>query len=139
MVLVFDQSCQKHSTITPCFIIPVVAMHTSPVIQFSLFIAITLAVPSSHHLLPRQNATTGPCDPWSPTCQPVRQSNACLAQFLNRANDSVILRCVDDQDAGQAKVDVSGREWRGGMETGWADESRFVRVMGAIRSWRSGL
>jgi hypothetical protein len=113
-------------------------MHTT-LIHFSLLITTALAAPSSYHLLPRQNATKGPCDPWSLICQPVRQSNACLAQFLNRANDSVILRCVDDQDAVQAKIDVSGREWRGGMETGWADESRFVRVMGAIRSWRSGL
>jgi hypothetical protein len=87
-------------------------MHTS-FILLSILITTALAAPSTHHLLPRQNATKGPCDPWSPICQPVRQSNACLAQFLNRANDSVILRCVDDQDAGQAKVDVSERGTRG--------------------------
>jgi len=67
----------------------------------------TFATPYSPHILPRQNSVAGPCDPWSLACQPVRQSNACLAQFLNRANASVILRCVDDEDTAQAERDVS--------------------------------
>jgi hypothetical protein len=75
-------------------------------VSFILFISRTLAAPSFYSLVTRQNATTGPCDAWASACQPVRQSNACLAQFLNRAEDSVILRCVNDQDAAQAKIDV---------------------------------
>jgi hypothetical protein len=74
---------------------------------FAVFVTSAIAAPSFHQLIPRQNITTGPCDAWAPVCQPVRQSNACLAQFLNRADNSVILRCVNDQDAAQAKLDVS--------------------------------
>ncbi|EAT91930.1 hypothetical protein SNOG_00435 [Parastagonospora nodorum SN15] len=83
----------------------------------------TFATPYPHHVFLRRNSTAGPCDPWSPTCQPVRQSNACLAQFLNRANTSVILKCVDDEDAARAKRDEN-------VDV----EFRFARVMDAIAS-----
>jgi hypothetical protein len=75
--------------------------------SFLLFTNSALAAPSFHNLITRHNTTNGPCDAWAPACQPVRQSNACLAQFLNRAEDGVILRCVNDQNAVQAKIDVS--------------------------------
>jgi hypothetical protein len=82
-----------------------ITMHTA--FQLYLFSAIVLAAPSIHYFSPRQNTTTGPCDAWAPVCQPVRVANACLAQFLNRAEDAQILKCVNDEDAAQAKINVS--------------------------------
>jgi hypothetical protein len=86
---------------------PIFSMYAA--FSILLFSAVALGVPSGHHFSPRQNTTTGPCDPWANACQPVRVANACLAQFLNRASDAQILMCVNDQDAAQAKIDVSER------------------------------
>ncbi|KAF2822350.1 hypothetical protein CC86DRAFT_300624 [Ophiobolus disseminans] len=78
------------------------------VISSLLFAASSLAAPPLDKLFSRQN-TVGPCDAWAAECQPVRVANACLAAFLRFNVTEDILKCVDDQDLGKAKLDVS--EW----------------------------